>query len=431
MKKPCSIFWFKRDLRVEDNIGLHYALKSGLPVVPIFIFDKVTLEKVKDKMDMKIQFIHNVLVELKKTLKAYKSDLLILFGTQDQVWKRVLEDYNVKSVYTNEEYEPSTIKRDNQVRSFLRKKDIEMLSFKDYCIFAKDDILKKDGTPYTVFTPYKNKWYEHLKQDDLKSVRNRDYFKHFLPLKNLSMPSLKNLGFEECPVPNPACSLNKDIVKNYKEDPSLNITSQVSLHLRFGTISIRKCAKIGYEINNKWLDELIWRDFFIQILYHFPYAEKGPFKKKYSNIEWSNNKSHFKKWCVGQTGYPLVDAGMRELNLTGFMHNRVRMVVASFLVKHLLIDWRWGEKYFSQKLIDYDLSANNGNWQWVAGTGCDASPYFRIFNPETQMKKFDANLNYIKKWVPELGTSQYMERIVDHKSAYHKALSIYKKALGY
>ncbi|MCB9062214.1 MAG: deoxyribodipyrimidine photo-lyase [Halobacteriovoraceae bacterium] len=433
MKQKYTIFWFRRDLRIEDNIGLHYALKSEFPVVPVFIFDKHILEKLHSKKDLRVQFIHDTLLVLKKDLNMLGSDLIVFHDSPIDAWKKILEKYNVTNVFTNEDYEPDAIKRDNEIEQLLGKMDVVFHSFKDQCIFAKDEILKKNGTPYTVYTPYKNKWYELLTPKAIASIINRPLFKNFAQLSSTSFPSLNSIGFEKCEPFDLVKSIKTKIIKEYdlKRDlPALNATSHLSLHLRFGTVSVRKCAQVGLEINKTWLNELIWREFFMQILFHYPNVVKGPFKEKYSNIQWINDKSQFKKWREGKTGYPLVDAGMRELNQTGFMHNRVRMLTASFLVKHLLIDWRWGEKYFAEKLLDFDLSANNGNWQWVAGTGCDAAPYFRIFNPEIQLKKFDKNFDYVKKWIPEFGTSKYPEKMIDHQYAYQRALLAYKEALN-
>ena len=428
-----NIFWFRRDLRIDDNIGLYQCSESDLPFIPIFIFDSSILKNLPQKNDARLQFIHNALTELKSKLEGLGSDLRVYFDTPENAWENILKEFDVNAVYTNEDYEPYAIKRDNKIRSILNKRGVELHLFKDQCIFAKDDILKKDGTPYTVYTPYKNSWYQKLEPKHLGSVSNKKGLKKLLQIKPRPLMTLEDLGFEQTGISNKVRSIRRKIIESYKDRrdiPSLAATSMLGLHLRFGTVSVRKCAQAGYHSEERtWLDELIWREFFMQILYHFPYVEKAPFKKKYNKIKWNNSKAEFKKWSEGKTGYPLVDAGMRELNATGHMHNRVRMVAASFLIKHLLIDWRWGEKYFAGKLLDFDLSANNGNWQWVAGTGCDSAPYFRIFNPETQQKKFDPDFKYIKKWVPEFGTDKYTKRMIDHKYAYDRALYTYKVSL--
>lgn len=429
-----NIFWFRRDLRLEDNIGLYHCSESELPFLPVFIFDPVILKKLPEKNDARVQYIHTALSSIKEKLQENGSDLRVYFDTPKQAFEKILEEFDVEAVYTNEDYEPYATKRDKQIQSLLKKNNIEFHKFKDQCIFAKEDILKKDGRPYTVYTPFKNSWYAKLEPKHLMSVSNKAGLKKLLKTEPKPMLDLADLGFNQTEVSNKIKTIRKKIINSYKETrdiPSLAATSMLGLHLRFGTVSVRKCAQVGYHAEEKtWLSELIWREFFMQILYHFPHVIDEPFKAKYEGIKWLNSKKDFKKWCEGKTGYPLVDAGMRELNTTGHMHNRVRMVTASFLVKHLLIDWRWGEKYFAGKLLDYDLSANNGNWQWVAGTGCDAAPYFRIFNPETQQKKFDPDYEYIKKWVPEYGTDSYPERMVDHKMAYNRALLTYKLGIN-
>lgn len=432
MKKECVIFWFRRDLRLEDNTALFFALKSDFPVLPIFIFDKTILNALNDKRDSRISFIHSALRQIKTELNHIGSDILIKHDTCEVVWKNLLKEYNIKTVYANEDYEPQARKRDELIKNILDKNKIEFKLYKDQCIFSKDEILKKDGTPYTVYTPYKNRWYETLAPKDIFSYSIKHLKKKFIKIEPSFFPELSDIGFLPCNIIIQVNTIKTNIIKEYEEKrnfPELNATSRLGVHLRFGTVSIRKCVQVGYELNKTWLDELIWREFFMQILYHFPHVEDSSFKKQYSKIPWLNNEEDFQKWCEGKTGYPLVDAGMRELNETGFMHNRVRMVTASFLVKHLLIDWQWGQKYFAEKLLDYDLSANNGNWQWVAGTGCDAAPYFRIFNPEIQLKKFDKNLNYVKKWVPEYNTDEYPKKIIEHKLAYARALLTYKLAL--
>jgi deoxyribodipyrimidine photo-lyase len=431
-----NILWFRRDLRLEDHAALSRCLDSDLSFIPIFIFDKEILKNLKNKDDSRVQFIHKTLSVLKDKIQAMGGDLRIYYDSPKRAWKNIIEEFDVETVYANEDYEPKTIRRDRSIETFLNKNHIYFNLSKDQCIFAKDEVLKKDGKPYTVFTPYKNAWRAKLEPTDIASFKfkiERIDTKLFT-LEPEVMLGIDDLGFVETDVKNNIKSIRKKIINEYKEKrdfPALDATSRLGLHLRFGTVSIRKCVQAAYHSEeHTWLSELIWREFFMQILYNFPHVENAPFKAKYESIKWLNSKADFEKWCEGKTGYPLVDAGMRELNETGFMHNRVRMVCASFLIKHLLIDWRWGEKYFATKLLDYELSANNGNWQWVAGTGCDSAPYFRIFNPEIQLKKFDSKLIYVKKWVPEFGTDDYPAPIVEHRSAYNRALRTYKLALS-
>ncbi len=432
-KLECNIVWLRRDLRLEDNTALHWALQDELPVLVLFIFDPVILTKLESKEDSRVEFIHHTLSELKQELKTYKSDLLVLHEKPIEAWNKILKNYDIRKVFYNEDYEPYARERDETVERVLSNKNIEFFSYKDQCIFAKEDILKSDGKPYTVYTPYKRRWYEKLTPEAIASLKNKKYFDHFLQISKLNFPDLAELGFKPTGLFPKARTIKKTIIEDYHEKrniPSLDATSKLGLHLRFGTISVRKCAQLGYELNQTWLDELIWREFFMQILYHFPHVVDTPFKEKYKKIKWMNDKKQFKKFCEGKTGYALVDAGMRELNQTGFMHNRVRMVAASFLIKHLLIDWRWGEKYFAQKLLDFDLASNNGNWQWVAGTGCDAAPYFRVFNPDLQIKRFDPEFKYIKKWVPEFGTKQYPEKMIEHRFAVQRAIMAYQEDLS-
>lgn len=432
-KETINLFWFRRDLRLDDNKGLFEALSSSNPVLPIFIFDTNILDKLDDKEDKRVAFIHETLTQMKSDLNDLGSDLQLFYGDPLEIWKEILEKFDFDKVFYNEDYEPYARERDEKVQELLVSEGKLFLPYKDQCIFAKDEVVKKDGLPYTVYTPYKNKWLETLEPKDIGSLNTKKLFKNFFKTSRSQTVALARMGFKEAESSFFQRTIKKKIIDDYdktRDIPSLVGTSRLGLHLRFGTVSIRKCVQIGRELNQTWLEELIWRDFFAQILYHFPKNEKKCFKEKYENIPWKNDKSEFKKWCEGSTGYPIVDAGMRELNETGFMHNRVRMITGSFLVKHLLIDWRWGERYFAEKLLDYDHASNNGNWQWVAGTGCDASPYFRIFNPETQMKKFDKDLKYVKEWVPEYETDDYVEPMVEHKFAYNRALGTYKKAIN-
>ncbi len=433
-----NIFWFRRDLRLDDNVGLFHALSSdsdnNYPVIPIFIFDKTILENLDDKNDARVQFIHHTISNMKSELQDLGSDLYTYHGDTTEVMKELLSKYDVQGVYANEDYEPAAIKRDQSISKLLEDNNSSLKLYKDQYIFAKNDVLKNDKTPYTVYTPYKNKWLSLVTPMDIASLNCKKHYDSFHKIPKREIISLEDMGFCEDPENTP---LKKSIKRAYitsyhlnRDIPHLDATSKLGIHLRFGTISVRKCAQIGTKLNATWLSEIIWREFFMQILFHFPHAGVKAFKAKYEKINWRNNKSDFKKWCDGETGYAMVDAGMRELNQTGHMHNRVRMVTASFLIKHLLIDWRWGEKYFAKKLLDFDLASNNGNWQWAAGTGCDSAPYFRIFNPYTQQKKFDPDFEYIKKWVPEYGTDEYPEEMVEHKMAYRRAIDVYKSSLA-
>lgn len=432
MMEKIAIFWFRRDLRLDDNAGLYYALKKGLPVLPIFIFDKTILDKLESKKDRRVEFIHQSILNLSQQLKEFESSIKVFYSTPEKVFENLQKEYDIASVYTNHDYEPYADERDAAVKDFLIKHKIDFKTYKDQCIFEKDEVTKDDGKPYTVFTPYSRKWKLRLTDFHVKAYPNKKYFKHFIQIKTFDIPTLKEMGFEKTDLETPSKNISKSIVANYKEQrdfPAIKGTRKLSVHLRFGTVSIRALAKQALLLNETWLNELIWRDFYMMILYHFPHAAKNSFKSQYDRIEWRNNECEFNAWCEGKTGFPIVDAGMRELNATGFMHNRVRMIVASFLVKNLLIDWRWGEAYFAQKLLDFDLSANNGGWQWAAGSGCDAAPYFRVFNPIEQTKKFDPKYEYIKKWIPEFNTAQYPKPIVDHTSARLRVLAVYKEAL--
>jgi deoxyribodipyrimidine photo-lyase len=428
-----AIFWFRRDLRLHDNAGLYHALKENREVIPVFIFDKNILHKLENKDDARVSFIHQEISNMQQKLLEMGSSLHVFYGTPKESFEKLLSENNISKIYTNHDYEPYALQRDDEIKTFLAEKNIEFKTFKDQCIFEKNEILKDDGKPYTVFTPYSRKWKAKLNEFFLKSYPTSDYFKNFKQSNQYEIPSLRRMGFVESSIKIPSKEFPENIIKQYHEQrnfPALKGTSRLSVHLRFGTISIRELARFTLNKNETFLNELIWRDFYMMILWHFPHAAKNSFKLQYDKINWQNNEAHFKLWCEGKTGYPMVDAGMRELNATGFMHNRVRMVVASFLCKHLLLDWRWGEAYFAEKLLDFDLSANNGGWQWAAGSGCDAAPYFRIFNPESQLEKFDKKLEYIRKWIPEFDNSfEYPKPIVDHKFARERCLATYREAL--
>lgn len=434
MKQSVNIFWFRRDLRLEDNAGLYYALKDELPVVPVFIFDKNILDKLEDKQDRRVQFIHEALLAIQQQLITYGSSLEVYHGTPEEIYIHLVEKYGVAKVFTNHDYEPYATERDNKIEHLLQKAGASFHTFKDQVVFEKKEVVKDDGNPYTVFTPYSRKWKTTLNDFYLKSYPSTYYADNFYKQRPVAIPSLPEIGFKETERHFPAQSLNEEIVKKYSQQrdyPAVEGTSKMGVHLRFGTISIRKLASRAKELNETYLNELIWRDFYQMILWNFPQIGKDrAFKKEYDFIQWRNNEKEFEAWCNGQTGYPIVDAGMRELNATGYMHNRVRMIVASFLTKHLLIDWRWGESYFAKKLMDFDFAANNGGWQWAAGSGCDAAPYFRIFNPYLQTQKFDPQLKYINKWVPELNELNYPRPIIDHEYARKRCLDVYGKALG-
>ncbi|SHF92172.1 cryptochrome/photolyase family protein [Chryseobacterium sp. OV279] len=422
-----NIFWFRRDLRLEDNAGLYHALNSGLKVIPVFILDTDILNHLEDKEDKRVDYIHQALDAINQELKNHSSGLKTYHGKPLDIFKNLMNEFEIDTVFCNRDYEPQAIKRDDEVAGFLEKKGIRFSDFKDQVIFEKQDILKNDQSPYTVFTPYSKKWKENLGNIEVYST---DFSQFSLLKEHEEILTLEDIGFKKTEIEFTKPTIEKKIVASYhqfRDFPAMDHTTHLGIALRFGTVSVRKCVKFALENNETWLNELIWREFFMQILFHFPYVVNHCFKKKYEDIPWRNNEEEFKAWCEGKTGYPIVDAGMRELNETGFMHNRVRMITASFLTKHLLIDWRWGEAYFATKLLDYDLSANNGNWQWAAGCGCDAAPYFRIFNPEEQTKKFDKDLKYIRKWLPQ---SYVQKPMVEHKFARERALETYKKALN-
>ncbi|MCF8369690.1 MAG: DNA photolyase family protein [Bacteroidales bacterium] len=418
------VFWFRRDLRLEDNTGLISALEGKFPVLPIFIFDENILAELP-KDDARVNFIYDSLKEVNIRLKAKGTSILVFKGDPFKIWEQIIRQHSISSVFFNKDYEPYAVKRDEKITEFLTKQNIEVNTFKDQVIFEKNEVEKNDGSPYTVFTAYKNKWiekYEALKKNNLKQAN----WQKFHP-SSFDFPNLKDLGFIQSKIR--VKPYNLSVLNDYtslRNLPGVDKTSYLSPHLRFGTVSIREIIRNLGNNHEVFKSELIWREFFMQILYHFPKVINQNFRSKYNDVQWRNNEEEFELWCGGKTGYPLVDAGMRQLNETGYMHNRVRMVTAGFLCKHLLIDWRWGEAYFARKLLDYELSSNNGNWQWAAGTGCDAAPYFRIFNPTEQLKKFDPDLIYVKRWVPEYGTTKYPKPMAEHSYARNRALKVYK-----
>lgn len=441
-RQPIAVFWFRRDLRLDDNAGLYHALRSGLPVLPLFIFDRNILDGLPSRRDARVEFIHHSLAVLKQRLRELGCDLLVKCGKPIEVWHQLVQTYAVAAVYTNRNYEPYATERDGAVKALLDQHGIPFRTFKDHVIFEKGEVLKDDGKPYTVFTPYSRKWraklMERIGPDGtsfyLSSYPNHQYFNAFYQQSELlPFPSLTDLGFEPAGIPFPPAVVPRSLIRQYDQTrnfPAIAGTSRLGVHFRFGTISIREKARHAQQLNDTYLNELIWRDFYSQILAYFPHVVSHPFRPEYERVAWRHAPEDFQRWCEGKTGYPIVDAGMRELNATGYMHNRVRMIAASFLTKHLLIDWRWGEAYFAQKLLDFDLASNNGGWQWAAGCGTDAAPYFRIFNPSEQAKRFDPDGRYIRRWVPEWGTPAYPKPIVEHAFARQRCLQAFKSALG-
>jgi deoxyribodipyrimidine photo-lyase len=429
--KPFQLFWFRRDLRLADNHGLYQALESG-DTLPIFIFDKNILSKLQDQYDARVTFIFREIKAIKESLEKNGSSLLVMHGDPLECIQKLIEDNSISAVFTNSDYEPYARQRDKAVYDYLQSKGIPFKAYKDHVVFEKKEVIKDDGKPYTVFTPYSRKWKLTLEKNPVIPFPSLSKLDQCVRSNPLPLPSIEDLGFCESNQILPSRQPNIDIIENYIETrdfPAISGTSRLGLHLRFGTVSIREMVRIASNTSPKWLDELIWREFYQMIIYFYPRTVLTSFHEKYDRIIWENDTTKFEKWCAGKTGYPIVDAGMRELNATGYMHNRVRMVVASFLTKHLLIDWRWGEKYFAEKLLDFELASNIGGWQWAAGCGCDAAPYFRVFNPTLQQQKFDADMRYIRKWVPELNTGSYPAPIIDHTFARERAISTYKKAL--
>lgn len=446
METSCSIFWHRRDLRIEDNAGLYHALKGDAPVLPIFIFDRNILDKLPNPQDARVEFIHDSLVALAEAYQEHGGDLRVFYGFPEEIWSKLLEEYSPTAVYTNRDYEPYAKERDAAVARLLDDAGIPFNTYKDHVIFESEEVSKNDGGPYTVYTPYMRKWRTRLEDRKstyegqtisyfLKPYPTEKYLRNLLPGKSeVSIPGLKDMGFAPTELEIPPTSVPRSLIRRYDEQrnfPAIEGTSRLGLHFRHGTISIREKALRARGLNETYLKELIWRDFYSNILQAFPRVAHEEFKRDYAGIPWRNDPDEFAAWCAGKTGVPIVDAGMRQLNQSGFMHNRVRMIVASYLTKHLLIDWRWGEAYFAEKLLDFDLASNNGGWQWAAGCGTDAQPYFRIFNYESQQKKFDPDYTYVKEWVPEFGTPEYPKApLVEHKFGRERALEVYKKALA-
>ena len=429
-----ALFWHRRDLRINDNKGLFEALKQNEIVHPIFIFDKSILDKLPNN-DQRILFIYQEIESLKKSYQNLGSDLWVYYGEPSEIIPKIAQELNCSSVYFNNDYEPYALQRDQEIQVSLNNIKIEFIGNKDHVIFEKNEVLKDDEKPYTIFTPYSRKWKANLKEEDLREYSIEKHTGNLVQKQQEeALITLEEMGFESKVLHDfPDRIAKNEILNNYhlsRNFPAVKGTSKLSLHLRFGTISIRKLALIAREQNETYLNELIWRDFYQMIIFHFPKSAENSFKAQYDKIIWEKNEAHFDSWCTGKTGYPIVDAGMRELNATGFMHNRVRMVVASFLTKHLLLDWRLGAAYFAEKLLDFELASNTGGWQWAAGCGCDAAPYFRVFNPQAQQEKFDKSFEYIKKWVPEYGTSSYPKPIIEHKFARERILQRFKTALN-
>jgi deoxyribodipyrimidine photo-lyase len=439
MADRVNIFWFRRDLRLDDNVGFYEALNADLPVVPVFIFDQEILNELPED-DARVTFIFEELQRMRSTLQEdIGSSIAMYYGKPEKIWKQIIKEHNVESVFTNHDYEPYAKERDQAIAELLKESEISFHTCKDQVIFEKNEVVKNDGDPYVVYTPYKNKWLERFKEEYGDADSLRIYYTNSILencIRNSRLPnvSLSDMGFKKSSIEIPEYDVTPTTIENYEDTrnfPAKDGTTRLGVYLRFGVVSPRKMVKKGMQADNQvFLSELIWREFFMQILYHYPETRDNAFRAKYDRIEWRNNEDEFEKWKNGTTGYKLVDAGMRELNTTGYMHNRVRMLVASFLCKHLLIDWRWGETYFAEKLLDYEMSSNVGNWQWAAGSGVDAAPYFRIFNPITQKDKFDKNRNYIEQYVPEHDTDDYPEMMVDHKEARQRCLKTYKEAVS-
>ena len=432
LKAPVVVHWFRRDLRWHDNRALNEALTSGLPVLPLFIFDPNILERLDSKDDARVTFLHRTLGEMNQKARDLESGILVVHATPLEALQSLVNSGMVQAVYANEDYEPYAQERDGGIRNLLESSGVDFFTCTDHVVQAPGEVMKPDGKPYTVFTPFSKRWHANLSEDNLRESPSQNHLANLLHWSAPDMPELEDLGFVTSTLAFPPSRVNVDVVKRYadtRDIPSVAGTSRISLHLRFGTLSVREVAKVGFKHSDKWLTELIWRDFYQAIMHAFPHSMTQAFKPQYDRVPWRHDDSHFEAWKEGKTGYPLVDAGMRELLATGFMHNRVRMVVASFLCKHLLLDWRLGERHFAAHLLDFELASNVGGWQWAAGSGCDAAPYFRVFNPTSQLSKFDPDYAYVKRWVPEWGTPAYPDPIVDHKMARQRAIDTYKAAL--
>jgi len=428
-----NIFWFRRDLRTDDNAGFFHALATGLPVVPVFIFDRHILEKLDNKQDKRISFIHNTLDALRKTFGKCGSDLRVYHASPREAFSRILNEFRVASVFCNRDYEPYARERDQNIEEYLEAAGVRMQTYRDHVVFEKDEVLKPDGKPYTVFTPYMRQWKKLFMQNPPVTYDSASLLHRLAKLEQKPIPSPGEMGFAKVPVADiPSAEIREEVIRSYdrtRDFPALDGTSRLGIHLRFGTVSIRNVVEAA-RANEVFMNELIWREFYMMILWHFPHVAESAFRPAYDRIVWQNDENAIRAWMEGLTGYPMVDAGMRQLNATGYMHNRLRMITASFLVKHLLVDWRIGEKYFADRLLDFELASNNGGWQWAAGTGCDAAPWFRIFNPTIQQKKFDPEGAFVRRWVPEAGTPDYVMPIVEHGMARDRALKAYRTYLN-
>ena len=433
---PVIAVWLRRDLRLFDNHALYKALlraeKEQAKVLPVFIFDRDILDKLEDKDDRRVNFLHNHLTTLKAGLQIEHKDICIMYGDVIDVWSSLIKDHSISAIYCNHDDEPYAKVRDQKVRDMAENQGIDWKDFKDHLIFERDEVTKDDGKPYTVFTPYSKKWRKRLEDEGIPSYPSENHLQHLLDFTKAT-PSLESMGFQSKELTFPENTAENQVLKDYYERrnfPSLKGTTRLGIHLRFGTISIRQLLKQSEDTTSfTFTRELIWRDFYAQILSHFPHVAERAFRPAYDEIAWRNSEEDFDKWCKGETGYSLVDAGMKELLTTGFMHNRVRMLVASFLTKHLLIDWRWGEAWFARHLLDFDLASNNGGWQWASGSGTDAAPYFRIFNPITQADKFDKDGKYRDQFNPGWRDGKF-PMMVDHKMARERALNTYKERLS-
>lgn len=429
---PVNIFWFRRDMRLNDNVGLYQALQSNKPVLPVFIFDTHILEHL-ETYDSRVHFIHDTIQELQEELSKVGSALWVFHGTPIDAFKQLCEDFTIEEVFINRDYEPYAREREQQLLDFFNEKGVGFKGFKDQVIFEKKEIVKDDNSPYVVYSPYGKKWTKVFQEQGITHYPSEHFKDNFIKTDAWPIPSLADMGFKRTSVPFPDKKVDDSVIRDYHQNrnfPYVNGTSRLSVHLRFGTVSIRNLVEKAARLNNAFLNELTWRDFYQMILWHFPRVVHESFKKAFDAIPWRNDETDFQKWCEGITGYPMVDAGMRQLNTIGYMHNRLRMVTASFLTKHLLIDWRWGEAYFGKQLLDYELSSNNGGWQWAAGSGVDAAPYFRIFNPQRQIERFDPDYKFIRYWVPEYGTPDYPQPIVEHKWARNRALETFKSTFN-
>ncbi|MDX1909619.1 MAG: deoxyribodipyrimidine photo-lyase [Bacteroidia bacterium] len=429
-----TVFWFRRDLRLDDNVGLYHALRRGQPVLPVFIFDRDILDTLPAQ-DARVDFIHRTLHEMQATLAGLGTSLIVRYGHPAEVWRSLLDTYPISAVYTNHDYEPYAQARDHEISDLLAAHGAVLHTFRDQVIFERDELLSGAGKAYSVFTPYARKWRETLatQPERLSSFDTRAWFGNWAPLAVQPIPTLAEMGFRATDTLFPSRDPDEAIIRHYSERrdfPAQAGTTRIGLHLRFGTVSIRHLARVAQALDATYLNELIWREFYMQVLWNFPHVVTGPFRREYAAVPWLDDEATFEKWKTGRTGYPIVDAGMRELSATGYMHNRVRMITASFLSKHLLLNWQWGEAWFAEKLLDFELASNSGGWQWAAGCGTDAAPYFRIFNPTAQTQKFDAEMKYVRRWVPEYGTPAYPRPVVDHAFARERCLAAYKGVLG-